>query len=113
MGDNGEGLRLGCCLRPRQCRSRTSIRARTDPRTDAKLVETILPPGSTDNQSIKARREVVARAFSAFSQTRGWNLLIDAVAESGHYAPDSHERYPAPQIQCPRRKRCRLPPAFA
>src|SRR2546421_12830126 len=59
--------------------------------TTAGLPATILPPTSPaaphDNQTVKARREVVPRAISSVSQTRVWNLLIDVVAQSGRYAP--------------------------
>ena len=53
------------------------------------LPTTILPTAASDNQSVKARREVVARALSSTSQTRVWNLLIDVVAQSGHYKPNA------------------------
>jgi hypothetical protein len=49
------------------------------------LPTTILPAASNDNQAVKARREVVPRAMASVSQTRVWNLLIDVVAQSGHY----------------------------
>ena len=59
--------------------------------TTAGLPATILPPTSPaaphDNQTVKARREVVLRAISSVSQTRVWNLLIDVVAQSGRYPP--------------------------
>lgn len=44
-----------------------------------------LPAGGTHNQSVKTRREAVARAISSVSQTRTWNLLIDVVAQTGRY----------------------------
>jgi len=50
---------------------------------------TILPTAANDNQSVKARREVVARAASSVSQSRVWNLVIDVVAQSGHYKPNA------------------------
>jgi putative Ig domain-containing protein len=53
------------------------------------LPTTILPTASSDNQAVKARREVVARAASSVSQSRVWNLLIDVVAQSGHYKPNA------------------------
>ncbi len=46
-----------------------------------------LPTTSQNNQTVKARREVVSRAISSVSQTRVWNLLIDVVAQSGRYPP--------------------------
>jgi hypothetical protein len=55
--------------------------------TRATLPTTILPTGSTDNQAVKARREVVPRAITSVSQTRVWNLVIDVVAQSGRYPP--------------------------
>jgi len=50
---------------------------------------TILPTAATDNQAVKTRREAVPRAISSVSQTRVWNLLIDVVAQSGHYKPNA------------------------
>jgi hypothetical protein len=59
--------------------------------TAAGLSATILPTTSPatphDNQTVKARREVVPWAISSVSQTRVWNLLIDVVAQSGRYPP--------------------------
>ena len=69
--------------------NKSELITRVDPNTNAKLVETILPPAANDNQAVKARREVVARAMSSTSQTRVWNLLIDVVAQSGHYKPNA------------------------
>jgi hypothetical protein len=57
--------------------------------TRTNLPTTILPAASNDNQSVKARREVVARAASSLSQTRVWNLLIDVVAQTGHFKPSA------------------------
>jgi hypothetical protein len=68
--------------------NKSELITRVDSVTGAKLVETILPPASNDNQSVKTRREVVARAVSSVSQTRVWNLLIDMVAQSGHCKPN-------------------------
>jgi hypothetical protein len=48
-----------------------------------------LPATSQSNQTVKGRREVVARAISSLSQTRTWNLLIDVVAQSGRYKPNA------------------------
>ncbi len=58
--------------------------------TRANLPATILPAALNDNQSIKARREVVARAISSVSQTRVWNLLIDVIAQTGHFKPNAN-----------------------
>jgi hypothetical protein len=57
--------------------------------TRAGLPTRILPTGSNDNQAVKERREVVPRAMSSTSQTRVWNVLIDVVAQSGHYKPNA------------------------
>jgi hypothetical protein len=53
--------------------------------TRTNLPATILPTAANDNQSVKAMREVVARAVSSVAQTRTWNLLIDVVAQTGHF----------------------------
>jgi len=57
--------------------------------TRAGLPTTILPTASNDNQAVKAQREVVPRAMTSVSQTRVWNVLIDVVAQSGHYKPNA------------------------
>jgi hypothetical protein len=57
--------------------------------TRAGLPTTILPTASQDNQAVKARREVVSRAMTSVSQTRVWNVVIDVVAQSGHYKPNA------------------------
>jgi Putative Ig domain len=55
----------------------------------ATLPSTILPTAANDNQAVKARREVVARAASSVSQSRVWNLVIDVVAQSGRFKPNA------------------------
>ena len=54
----------------------------------------ILPqPGTSQtnptNQTVKTRREAVARAISSVSQTRTWNLMIDLIVQSGRYPPNA------------------------
>jgi len=36
----------------------------------------------------KTQRESLARAFGETVQTRTWNLLIDMIAQTGHYPPN-------------------------
>ena len=70
--------------------NKSELITRVDPvNPSVKLVETILPPASNDNQAVKARREVVARTVSSVAQTRVWNLVIDVVAQSGHFKPNA------------------------
>jgi hypothetical protein len=69
--------------------SATPLQNKSDLITRAGLPTTILPTASTDNQAVKARREVVARAASSVSQTRVWNVVIDVVAQSGHFKPNA------------------------
>jgi putative Ig domain-containing protein len=74
--------------------STTPMQNKSELITRAGLPTTILPtPTPTTsqqaNQVVKARREVVARAASSVSQSRVWNLLIDVVAQSGHYKPNA------------------------
>jgi hypothetical protein len=62
--------------------------------TRSGLPTTILPTPiittvSPENQSVKARREVVARAVSSVAQTRTWNLVIDVVAQTGRFKPNA------------------------
>jgi hypothetical protein len=37
----------------------------------------------------KTQRESIARALGETVQTRTWNLLIDVVAQTGHYKPNA------------------------
>jgi hypothetical protein len=69
--------------------STTPMQNKSELITRAGLPTTILPTAANDNQSVKARREVVARAASSVSQSRVWNVLIDVVAQSGHYKPNA------------------------
>ena len=69
--------------------STTLMQNKSEMITRAGLPRQILPTASNDNQAVKTRREVVPRAVSSVSQTRVWNLLIDVVAQSGHYKPNA------------------------
>jgi hypothetical protein len=69
--------------------SATPLKNKTELITRAGLPTTILPTASNDNQAVKARREVVPRAMTSVSQTRVWNVVIDVVAQSGHYKPNA------------------------
>jgi Putative Ig domain len=69
--------------------STTPMQNKSELLTRAGLPTQILPTASNDNQSVKARREVVARTLSSVSQTRVWNLLIDVVAQTGRYKPNA------------------------
>ncbi len=46
-----------------------------------------LGPAGLD--SIKYHRESIVRSLAEATQTRTWNLLIDVVAQSGHYIPNA------------------------
>ena len=70
-------------------RSATPMQNKAELITRASLPTTILPTAANDPQAVKARREVVARAMSSVSQTRVWNVLIDVVAQSGHFKPNA------------------------
>ena len=69
--------------------SATAMQNKAELITRTGLPTTILPTASNDNQAVKARREVVPRAMTSVSQTRVWNVLIDVVAQSGHYKPNA------------------------
>lgn len=74
--------------------STTPMQNKSELITRANLPTTILPTttsptGTQDDQTVKTRREVVARAISSVAQTRVWNLVIDVVAQSGHYKPNA------------------------
>jgi putative Ig domain-containing protein len=67
----------------------TPMQNKSELLTRANLPTTVLPRASNDNQAVKARREVVARAVSSVAQTRVWNVVIDVVAQSGHFKPNA------------------------
>jgi Putative Ig domain len=69
--------------------STTPMQNKSEIITRANLPSTILPTAANDNQAVKARREVVARAASSVSQSRVWNLVIDVVAQSGRFKPNA------------------------
>jgi hypothetical protein len=71
--------------------STTPMKNRSELITRSSLPLTILPLPTTSqpNQTVKARREAVPRAMTSVSQTRVWNVLIDVVAQSGHYKPNA------------------------
>jgi hypothetical protein len=75
--------------------STTAMQSKAELITRAGLPTTILPtPTPTTlqqaNQVVKARREVVPRAVSSVSQSRVWNLVIDVVAQTGRYKPNTN-----------------------
>src|SRR5207237_4994999 len=63
--------------------STTPMQNRSELVTRSGLPLTILPLPRTsqNNQTVKARREVIPRAISSVSQARVWNLLIDVVSK--------------------------------
>jgi hypothetical protein len=70
----------------------TPMQNRSELVTRAGLPTSILPlpaSGAAHDQRVKSRREVVARALASLSQARTWNLLIDVMAQSGHYKPNA------------------------
>jgi hypothetical protein len=67
----------------------TPIQNKSELITRAGLPETILPTALSDDQAVKARREVVARTLSSVAQTRTWNLVIDVVAQTGRFKPNA------------------------
>jgi len=70
--------------------NKSELVTRVNPVTHLPLAQTMLPTAANDKQAVKAQREVVARAMSSVSQTRVWNVLIDVVAQSGHYKPNAN-----------------------
>jgi hypothetical protein len=42
---------------------------------------------SAEDQQIKMRREAALRALSGIGTTRTWTLMIDVIAQTGHYPP--------------------------
>jgi hypothetical protein len=73
--------------------STTLMQNRSELITRSNLLTSILPvplSGAAHDQRVKSRREGVARAMVSLSQTRVWNLLIDVVAQSGHYKPSAN-----------------------
>ena len=47
------------------------------------------PPFTNDDATTSEARETIARALSEVGQTRTWGLLIDLVAQTGHYKPNA------------------------
>jgi hypothetical protein len=47
------------------------------------------PPGPCSSNCTYEARETIARALAEVVQTRTWGLLIDLVAQTGHYAPNA------------------------
>ena len=46
-------------------------------------------PGLGPSQP-KTQRESIARALGEVGQTRTWNLLIDVIAQTGHFKPSAN-----------------------
>jgi len=74
--------------------STTPMQNKSELITRANLPTSILPTTTSpivtqDDQTVKARREVVARAVSSVAQTRVWNLVIDVVAQTGRFKPNA------------------------
>ncbi len=91
IGASGSGDQTAQTITKRvvNATSTTPMQNKTELLTRAGLPTTILPTASNDNQAVKARREAVPRAMTSVSQTRVWNVVIDVVAQSGHYKPNA------------------------
>jgi hypothetical protein len=58
----------------------------------AELANVIANPNQTSLPATtvpKTERELIARALGEIDQTRTWNLLIDLVAQTGHFKPNA------------------------
>jgi hypothetical protein len=70
----------------------TSITA-TAPLLNKSEIATRLAPAdptvtsSSNDSNIKERREALVRALASVGQVRTWNLMIDVVAQTGHFPP--------------------------
>jgi hypothetical protein len=74
--------------------SATPMQNKSELITRSGLLTSILPVPTTGaqpnpKQTVKTQREVVARTISSIAQTRVWNLVIDVVAQSGHFKPNA------------------------
>jgi len=89
LRQGGGTTRLALAANIATATSTTPMQNRSELVTRSGLPLTILPLPTTsqNNQTVKARRQVVPRAISSVAQTRVWNLLIDVVAQSGRYPP--------------------------
>jgi len=47
------------------------------------------PPPLCDNPDSQDKQDTLARALAEVTQTRTWGLLIDVVAQTGHYKPNA------------------------
>ena len=59
-----------------------------DSRTAIQSLASLSFSTSSDNV-IKTQRESIVRALGSSTMTRTWNLMIDVIAQSGHYPPGS------------------------
>jgi len=64
----------------------TTLSSRADIAWLASSSVTTHPPFSTN---VEETRETIARALAEVGQTRTWGLLIDLIAQTGHYNPSS------------------------
>ncbi len=69
--------------------SRFKSATETDTRFSS-LTSLPLTTANPNPNSIKAQRESIVRALSEATTTRTWNLMIDVVAQTGHYPPGSN-----------------------
>ena len=53
------------------------------------LVQTNIANNQSAFQLEKTHHESIVRALGEVGQTRTWNLLIDVVAQAGHFSPNS------------------------
>jgi hypothetical protein len=60
-------------------------------RADIARLASVVPTSAPFNT--EEGRETIARAFSELTQTRTWGLLIDVVAQTGHYKPNVDPEY--------------------
>src|SRR6266545_2029789 len=56
----------------------------------AELITRLAADVSVTGLGNKEARECVLRAFADACQTRTWNLMIDVIAQSGHYPPNAN-----------------------
>jgi len=53
------------------------------------LVQQYIADGKSSLGNEKTQQESIVRALAEVGQTRSWNLMIDVVAQAGHFSPNS------------------------
>ncbi len=67
--------------------NKSELATRVAPADPTVLANATAEPGIDTN--IKERREAIVRALASTGQVRTWNLMIDVIAQTGHFPPNA------------------------